>query len=364
MSKLPSVSTSLRQLKNSFAPVNRLPPEVLGLIQTFRKSERDLISAPAACAYWRRTLTSTPNLWNKIICSERENSEVVAPRIQAYLGRSRSIPVEVRIHAHSSRLLSSDTERISSLRMILDHPSNLDEIEKHLSKPAPILGAVSFHVEDWDQPTLVLPPAFFEEFLSSVRALDLYGVTLPLGPCKLSGLTKFTLSMRATSVSSIVLLDALEQMPSLRVFEVRLDYASRQDPVPIDYAIILPHLEEVATTRDDRFDPPHADTILPSLCLPSARRVSVRLINASGFPGSSILPLSFEERLPSFSVTPKVSVTFDGGVNIEFFGLQNSRLALSMDPFIDYPFTRLTFGAAPFSSVHKLHVRFQGLTRP
>ena len=116
--------------------------------------------------------------------------------------------------------------------MFLDHPSNFDEIARHLSKPAPILGAVSFQFEDWDQPTLVLPAAFFEEFLSSVRALTLYNVTLPLGPCKLSRLTKFTLSIRATSVSSIVLLDALEQMPLLQVFDVRLDHASKQDPVP------------------------------------------------------------------------------------------------------------------------------------
>lgn len=246
--------------------------------------------------------------------------------------------------------------------MFPDCPSNLYEIAKHLFKPVPILGTVGFHFRVRDRPDLVLPPTFFEEFLSSVRTLVLYGVTLPPGPRKLSQLTNFTLSMHATGVSSTALLDALEQMPLLQVFEVELDklgHAREQDPVPVNRVITLPHLEEVTVTRDYQSSPPLADVILPALCLPSARRVTVRLINARGFPRFPILPLSFEERLPCFSITPKVSVTFGGGFNIEFFGSHESKLTVYIDSSIGHPFTRLAFSATPFGSVRKLYVRFQ-----
>lgn len=156
-SKLSSISTSVFQLKNSFAPINRLPPEILALIPTFRKRERDLIRAVAVCKYWRRTLISTHNLWNDIIYSERADRNITAPRVNAYFERSGSVPVKVQIPAHTSRFLSPYTERISWLRMFIGHPSNLDEIAKRLWKRAPLLERLCLRVKDWDQPTLVTP---------------------------------------------------------------------------------------------------------------------------------------------------------------------------------------------------------------
>lgn len=130
-----SISTSVHQLKNSLVPINRLPPEVLVLILTFRKHERDLINATAVCRRWRRTFISTPGLWNKIICSEYEDPRIVALRVQMHIERSGSVPLEVRIHIHAFPFLSPHIERISSLEMFIYHGMSLHTI--HLETDAP-----------------------------------------------------------------------------------------------------------------------------------------------------------------------------------------------------------------------------------
>ncbi|KAF9644506.1 hypothetical protein BDM02DRAFT_3131713 [Thelephora ganbajun] len=327
----------------------------------FRDSERDLFSATAVCRYWRRTLIFTPNLWNNIICSKQANGQVTAPRVRAYFERSGSVPVRVQIHARASRVLSSYTERISRLEIFLDHSSDLVEIAEYLSKPAPLLETIILRARNWGQHTLVLPSRFFDTFLSSARTLSLHGVTLSPGPRKLSQLTRFTLETFVISVTSAILLDTLEQMPLLQVFEAKFDRADLQDPFPRDRVVTLPHLEEITITTNEHCLAPLASPILPGLRLPSARRVTMESIRAYGVPPTPILPLSFEERLPGLSATPYALVVLDKNIiAIQFCGLCESKLTLCINSFVHCAFTQVTFGGTPFGSVRRLHVCFRG----
>jgi len=360
MPRLSSISASVRQLKNSHIPINHLPPEVLAHVPTFRESEKDLISATAVCRHWRKTLISTPNLWTGIICSELEKSQAIIQHVQAYLERSGSIPIDVQVHAFASQLLSPHIGRISSLRLFLGRSLDLDEIAEHLSKPAPILEAISLHVWNWDHPTLVVPPTLFETLLSPVRTLAVHGATLSPGPCKLSRLTKFTLETRLTAtVPSVVLLDTLERMPLLQYFETKLYCAREPDPVPADRMVTLPHLEEITIMTDGEHIGPLIIPVLPALCLPGALKVSVRSIGAFTIPPTPILPLSFEERLPALSATPEVSLTLGNEFGLGFFGPDQSELTLCIDILLGSIITQSMFGGAPFGSVRKLHACFQ-----
>ena len=200
--RLSSISIRLNRFKNSLVPINRLPPEILAQILTFRESEKELMNATAVCKYWRRTLVSTPDLWNNI-CGR----DVIIPRVHMYFGRSRSVPVVVQIRAQASRLLSPHTERISELTMSIDNPSDIDEIAEHLSKSAPLLETMSFRVTYRGRHSLTLPPEFFKAFLSSVKVLILHSRILSPGPCDLSRLTKFILESDLISATSADLLD-------------------------------------------------------------------------------------------------------------------------------------------------------------
>ena len=358
MVKVPS---TLCQLKNSLAPINRLPPEVLALVPAFRDSEKDLINATAVCKYWRRTFVSTPDLWTNLSCSERASTDIIRPRINAYFARSGAVPVNVQMHAHASRLLSPYTGRISRLTLFIDGQSDIDEISKRLSKPAPLLETITLRANHRDRRTLALPPRFFEGFLSSARTLILRGLVLSPGPCPLSKLTKFTLNARLARVTATALLDTLEQMPLLRIFEAHLKFANQQDPVSRRRVVTLPYLEEIAITMHGNWFIPIAGPILPALRLPRARRVVFVATGACNAPFTPILPLSFKDRLPRLSDLSKASAAFDDDFNvIKFFGPDDSELKICTRSHVPYAFTEPIFGGVPFDSVRRLWVSFRG----
>ena len=359
MFKLPSISRTVRELRNSLAPINRLPPEILALVPTFRASERDLMNATAVCKHWRRTFISTPDLWNNIICSEHTGLHIT-PRLQTYFERSGSVPVDVEVPAKVSRLLSPHTDRISGLTLNISSQWDLGQIAAHLSKPAPLLETVELCTSYKGPRGLVLPTRFFEAFLSSAKTLNVRGAVLCPGPCKLSKLTTFTLRTSTTSYTSAVLLDALEQMPLLEVLEVTYCRGSQQDPVPKDRVVTLPRMEEVAILIDQNRLESIENRIFPALRLPSARRVILHSTSIDGPPRTPILPLSFQERLPRFAIIPEVFATFDtSDTNIRFLGSDGSTMRIRAWSPGHPHFTESVLGGTPFNSVCKLSVSFR-----
>ena len=122
----------------------------------------------------------------------------------------------------------------------------------------------------------------------------------------------------------------------------------------------LPRLEEITIMVRDNLLAPAANPILPSLRLPSARRVFLKSLDARGAPSTPILPLSFEDRLPSLSVVPKAFVALDEGCNgITFYGLDDSKFTLYIHFSAPYAFTQSTFGGLPLDSVRTLQVSFR-----
>ena len=362
MLKLPSISINLRKAKDSLrvAPINRLPQEILILILTLRTSERDLIRATSVCKYWRNTLVSTPTLWNNIIFSERTDRDTISPPVRTYFERSGSIPVKVQIHARASRLLSPYTGRISQLTIFIDNRSDLGEITKHLSKPAPLIETVALYVTRRELRGLVLPPGFLEMLFSIVRTLTLYDAILSPGLLQFSKLTKFTLNARLASVTPTNLLDTLEQMPLLCLLEATFRSPQLRDVIPETRVVTLPHLEGITITVDENGRAPVSSPLLPALCLPNARSVYLRLIDIRGAPLDPILPLSFRERLPNLSVIGKASASLNMDEDcIVFRGLGNSELTIRTHSGVPFPFTRSAFGGLPFDGVHHLLVSFR-----
>ena len=83
----------VRSLKNSFAPINRIPPEVLSLIPGYfnddeDSTDQDLIALTHVCRGWRHTLTSCSSLWTRLDCMDIDKTHT-------YIQRSRSSPLEI-----------------------------------------------------------------------------------------------------------------------------------------------------------------------------------------------------------------------------------------------------------------------------
>ena len=299
-------------------------------------------------------------MWNNVVYLDRADRESISPRVRAYLERSGSVPVKLRIHACACQLLSPYAKRISELTIFIDDRSDLGEITKHLSKPGPLIETIALHVTRRDLRGLALPPGFLETVFPAASTLTFHNAILSPGSFQLSKLTKFALNARLADVTPTNLLDALEQMPLLCLFEAKLRSPQSWDVIPETRVVTLPHLEGITITIDENGRVPVSSPVLPALCLPSARSVYLRLINVRGPPFAPILPLSFRERLPSLSVVREVSASLhtDGGC-VVFHGLGSSKLKIRTHLSTPFSFTQSAFGGLPFDDVRHLLVSFQ-----
>ena len=62
------VSNTMLKLANTLAPINKLPPEILGMIPKYEgvQTPRCLIAVSGVRSYWRKTFITTPSLWTSL----------------------------------------------------------------------------------------------------------------------------------------------------------------------------------------------------------------------------------------------------------------------------------------------------------
>ena len=69
----------VRSVKNTFAPINRIPPELLSLIPEHCKKDRELIELTHICHDWREIFVSRASLWTRLDCA-RPNKKAIGHR--------------------------------------------------------------------------------------------------------------------------------------------------------------------------------------------------------------------------------------------------------------------------------------------
>ena len=237
--------------------------------------------------------------------------------------------------------------------MFVDTSWDSADIEELLSKSVPLLKTLTLSTFDQDPHYNRLSPF--------IRNLDLRHALLSPGPCQISKLTKFILKTPCVSFASDFLLDALERMPLLQFFEAGFCHTNLHDSIPGSRVVILPHLEEIIITVYETTPAPAANKILPTLVLPSARRVMLNLITARSATGRlPIPPLLIKERLPLLGITPKVVVSLGVSFkNLKFLGLDNSELNLCNTWLGSSPLAQYTLSGMRFGGVRELSVFFK-----
>ena len=93
----------VRSVKNSFAPVNRIPPEILSLTPDYYeydeddvdedKVDKDLIALTHVCRSWRDVFISRSSLWTRLDFTNVDKT-------RTYIHRSKSSPLEINLDQH------------------------------------------------------------------------------------------------------------------------------------------------------------------------------------------------------------------------------------------------------------------------
>ncbi|KAF9641910.1 hypothetical protein BDM02DRAFT_3075831, partial [Thelephora ganbajun] len=86
----------VRSMKNNFAPINRIPPEIFSLIPRHlneRDVDKNLITLTHVCRGWREVLIGDSSLWTRLDCVDAEKT-------RAYIERSKFLPLEFALCRH------------------------------------------------------------------------------------------------------------------------------------------------------------------------------------------------------------------------------------------------------------------------
>lgn len=227
----------VRSIKNSFAPINRIPPEILSLIPDYYCEgdvDKDLIALTHVCRGWRDAFISRSSLWTLLDFTNIDKT-------RTYIERSQSSPLKFYLSGHeviddASALVAPHIHRLKSLTIDSDvFPSVLEHIRSH----APLLEELDIDIRFGDP---ILANALFDGDLSSLRTLRLYNIVSDLPWENLANPRAVDLKFYDSGCGTTKLLDFLESAPLLHT--VALAYPLPDSPnIPHKRIVAIPRLK-------------------------------------------------------------------------------------------------------------------------
>ena len=237
----------VRSMKNNFAPISRIPPDVFFLIPEHLQ-DGNLITMTHVCRGWRELLIARPSLWTYLDCMNADKASV-------YVKRSKSSPLRVIVYkdrdtAYLEDAFLSIVPHISRLKSLTfgGRTNILKTLTPHISCHIPLLRELKIILSC--KPTPVLEGTLFNGDLSSLRTLCLAGIITHLPWKNLSELTTLTLSRIPTDEIFITrLLDFFVNAHRLKdITLIRSIPASSNTPP--GRVVSIPCLETLAIEAD------------------------------------------------------------------------------------------------------------------
>ena len=264
-------------MKNTFAPISRIPPEIFSLIPDYWghwHAERDILALTHVCHGWREIFTSRPSLWTHLDCRNADKTRV-------YIERSKTLPLKISLSEfHNTRycdyalsMATPSLSRSDSLTISVSSPDTLVNLLDKLPFSG-ILKEVEIRLLDSVSDDYVfIPSTIFPGHLSPLRKLTLSGVTTYLPWRNLSNLLVFEFDrgdfVDFEQFSMTGLLDFFESAPLLRKIAFR-NLILDSFTISPGRVVSLPNLERFAA---DPFPP--RSTFFDHLSIPTGASLSL-----------------------------------------------------------------------------------------
>ena len=258
---------TIREWRNSFVPINRVPSEVLSLIPTHLSHEKDLLSASSVCRNLRRTFIQHAALWSRLDLT-REKSDLF---VKMLLERSKGSALDIRStylgRADLVGLLSPHAQQFRTLDFTSDYWPNIQRFSEAASGPLPLLRTPKINaIESTNAPSL---PLFSGAVNVKNFFLHLEGAPF-LDRFAFPNLTTFDFSAVGEKFPISQLLNFLEALPTLQTVRIRIEEELLLGDVPPERVIVLPNVEIFSVTEGEP-----GYRIAPHISCPSARRISL-----------------------------------------------------------------------------------------
>ena len=299
-------------MKNTFAPVNRIPEDVLSLIPSYCDTSEELITLTHVCRGWRERFISSSSLWTFLDCTNVEQTRV-------YLERSKTSPLELWLGEEEDASFLNDAfllavphlNRLQSLTLSGCSDDLLQLIE-HFDSPAPLLEELNLTFTCTENP-VIQGPLFDGNF--SLRELRLSGVTTNLTWGNLSKLKTFDLRRVPSNKMSVTqLLNFFERAPLLRKLRLEDAFPTSSD-APSGRVVSLPNLEFITISAQ----PVHT-ILLNHLSIPAGAGLSQDFdLSDDKSPIPIYLPKTFKN-LKHLSHITSINLSFHSGMSLRLNG--------------------------------------------
>ena len=238
--------TTIREWMNSFAPINRLPLDVLSLIPTHLHSQKDHFGATFVCRHWRRTFLQNATLWSHLCLSKGE------VYIKTLLKRARGSPLTILANrtdpVGTVMLLPPYTKQIRNLGFKKNSWLDIQRFSETNSGALPLLHTLNINAVAGTAPG---GPLF--RGAVGLKEFQLRSEGLPfLNRFIFPNLTSFELSMYSVErFRGSQLLDFLEALPMLRAVRMKIYSAISLKGIPPDKVLVLHNVESLSLAAKD-----------------------------------------------------------------------------------------------------------------
>ena len=318
---------AVRESKNSFAHINRIPLDILCLIPTYLSSHKDRFHASFVCRHWRRAFLQRGSLWSELLL--RKGEDYVKTLLERAKGSVLDVVHGYRVPLDTVMLLSPHAQQIKHLEFPQNLWSDILGFSQVNSGQLPLLRTLKIRIimiarDDHGQPNVLTPPSP-PLFGGSVNLEEFHWelcFPLDFGTEWVGSLSHFTFpnlttfKLTATPLGGLIasdLLDFLKASPTLRTVEVRITGCIIPSGIPRD-TLVLPNVETFSLRSTD--DTRHVYKFAIHVSCPRAKYTS--LTNGLSddqmtydldaiFPG----PSSWNTIIRQYSASPVEEVTFE-----------------------------------------------------
>ena len=246
---------TIREWRNSFIRVNRIPLDVLSLIPTHLSSHKDRLRASFVCRHWRRTFLQRAELWSELFLSKGD------AYVKTFLERAKGSRLDViascGVPVDTMALLSPHTKQIRRLEFLRDGRANSKMFLQVDSGPLPLLHTLTINaigeIGSQDPITVTPSPPFFSNamnlrvfrFQSSSSRPSLSHFVFP-------NIVSFDLWLTAVDqFPASQLLEFLKASPMLQTVRMEIDGRISLDNIHREKVVVLPDAETLTLTVSD-----------------------------------------------------------------------------------------------------------------
>jgi len=257
---------TIREWRNSFVPVNRIPSEVLSLIPTHLSHDKHLYSASSVCSHWRRTFIQHAALWSQLDL-RRKRSNLVEILLERAKGSALDVRASYLDRVTTLALLSPHAQQFKSLDLTFDYWSNIQKFSEATSGPLPLLHTLQISVID----TTVPPSLPLFSGAVNLKNFSLRSGGIPfLNHFAFPNLTTFEFLAVGDEFPISQLLNFLEALPTLQTICMKIEAEVLRGDVPPERVVVLPNVKIFSVTEGK---PGYG--IAPHISCPSARRMAL-----------------------------------------------------------------------------------------